>query len=434
VQTSNQSDNKFHSQSYILHTHLNQGNLSIRIMSSRDIKTKTMRARAVNALTSTIVADAACTGTHWLYKEEDLKSALGDKIATPEFLDPPSCGYYGPTTHTGHYGVGALSPYGEETLALLNYMTNEKDAAMTSGENFAQAYHKWAKDFDGYKFSTLKSFEANMDKFAANETVTKVFPECGVGEGTHPQNNSAWRVPVVLCRYLHHLTECLAKVEETVRVDVGDTLGVDYAVSYAKMLLAACGGASLSEAVQAGKADAPEHIVKDIDRAVADTTKTGEGEESDAKMHEHAAVLSAELYKEGMPEFMKAILAKNCFFPGTFILSLKIVLDAQAVREAQEKPEEFDTLAWAIRRNIMCGGDSCGRVAVVAGLLASTGVAMPVEWVKKTTQLDEVEKMAHVLLDAAEATEPKEASAEEGEPTEPLAEPEPTAEPEPSDH
>lgn len=376
-------------------------------MSSRDIKIKTMRARAVNTLASTIVADAASMATHWVYSAEELATLLGDQLATPEFHETPSCPYYSPTTHTGHYASGSVSPYGEEVLAILNYMTKEKDATLTSGEGLAHAYYKWAKEFTGFKFSTVKLFEANMTKFEA-EKVEQVFPKCGMSEGGHQQNNSIWHVPTIVCRYLHNPAECLAKVEEAVRVDQGYDLSVGFALCYTKMLLAAYGGASLKEAVEAGKADTLESIVKNIERAIADTTKTCDGEESDAKMLEYVDALTAEFFQEGMPDYTKKVLAKNCLYPWAFIVSLKIALDAQAMRDAQEKPEEFDVFVWAVRRNIMIGGDTCGRVALFAGLLAATGVALPVDWVKKTTQYDEIEKLAHVLLDAAEAAEPKE--------------------------
>jgi hypothetical protein len=93
---------------------------------SMSATSKSAQVRALNALTACFVADAACMGTHWIYKEDDLTSVLGDHAATPEFHEPPSCPFYNSTDNKGHYHSGDMSPYGEEAHALLGYMATEQ--------------------------------------------------------------------------------------------------------------------------------------------------------------------------------------------------------------------------------------------------------------------------------------------------------------------
>jgi hypothetical protein len=60
------------------------------------------------------------------------------------------------------------------------------------------------------------------------------------------QANSIWRVPAVVCRYVHDPVLCLAKVETAVRVDQGSQVAVAYALSYTRMLLAVLNGESVA--------------------------------------------------------------------------------------------------------------------------------------------------------------------------------------------
>lgn len=49
---------------------------------------------------------------------------------------------------------------------------------------------------------------------------------------------------------------------------------------------------------------------------------------------------------------------------------------------------ETEGFAFAIRRNILFGGDNCGRSFLLGGLLAAAGAQVPREWEERTQSLE----------------------------------------------
>jgi hypothetical protein len=358
--------------------------------------------RAQNALTACHVADAACMGTHWIYKDEDLASTLGANLETPEFHEPPSCPYYNSTDNVGHYNGGDMSPYGEEAHALLTYMSTEtNDSEYMNGDNYARALFQWAQSYTGRKNHCTRTFEENMKVLTSTTQEAKVFPDCGVDPKPDPhaeQANSIWRVPAVVCRYCRDPALCLTNVETVVLVDQGSDVSVAFAVAFARMLMAVLDGQSVVQAVEAGKIKAPQYVVDAIEFAVLHSTSDGHTEDAATTLSKDGflnALAETFALTDTKPEF-RAMLGKTCSYPFSFIVSLRITLEASAQRGSST--EVCNAFVHATRANILFGGDSCGRVPLFAALLAASGEKVPDEWMKRTNNCDEVHNLGKNLV------------------------------------
>jgi hypothetical protein len=77
-----------------------------------------VRTRIVGAIVGAACADAASMSTHWVYDMTKLATMLaGGKDAA--FLDPPADAFY-------RYPLGSPSPYGQQTLALLQCLVETR--------------------------------------------------------------------------------------------------------------------------------------------------------------------------------------------------------------------------------------------------------------------------------------------------------------------
>merc|ERR1712137_123031 len=157
------------------------------------------------------------------------------------------------------------------------------------------------------------------------------------------------------------------------------------------MLLAGANGASVEEAVFAGKQDASPQVVKWIEIASRDKVTTL-ANSSDQHLQEYILQLAKEIDPN-----VKPMYAKSCSFPWSFILGIKIALDAVSVKALQRDPETFDVFTFAIRRNIMLGGDSCGRAPLIAGLLVSAGFKPLPSWGDRCKSLPQIRSIANQL-------------------------------------
>ena len=78
----------------------------------------TRRQRVQAAALGALVGDAAAMPLHWMYDDNLLRAALGDRVDTPLFFDTPSCPFYSTADFPGHYTTGQASPYGEQARVL----------------------------------------------------------------------------------------------------------------------------------------------------------------------------------------------------------------------------------------------------------------------------------------------------------------------------
>ena len=110
-------------------------------------------------------------------------------------------------------------------------------------------------------------------------------------------------------------------------------------------------------------------------------------------------------------EFIKSIYAFTCGFPQSYQTTLKILGDTfetlgMCITTISENTEynalptignKFETegFAFAIRRNILFGGDNCGRSFLLGGLLTAAGAQVPREWEERTQSLEGM-KLEHL--------------------------------------
>ena len=77
---------------------------------------KIMNKKITNSIMASLIADAYCLGAHWVYDEEQLKNL---KIDWDTFNDPQAMWHKGKVK-------GDFTHYGDQTLFLLDYISNNK--------------------------------------------------------------------------------------------------------------------------------------------------------------------------------------------------------------------------------------------------------------------------------------------------------------------
>ena len=75
-----------------------------------------------NMLMGSFVGDAATMPIHWVYNQEELRASL--KGSSVLFHSPPICPYY-------TYTTGTLSPYGDESIPIVNSMASNPSLVFT---------------------------------------------------------------------------------------------------------------------------------------------------------------------------------------------------------------------------------------------------------------------------------------------------------------
>lgn len=178
------------------------------------------------------LADAMTMPLHWLYNQEELASLVG--ASSPIFFRQPSCPYYA-------YPLGALCPYGDESLPLMHAMAGTATAAKGDDhfdrEAVATAYHSF--------FAAYPSAGANGHAYAGRlNHVPKSFvekrgagkplEECRTADST---GHGVTKVPLLVARYAGGGSgELAARVRESVEVLQESELSVKCALVLAAVL------------------------------------------------------------------------------------------------------------------------------------------------------------------------------------------------------
>jgi len=327
--------------------------------------------RAKAALLGAVLADVATMPLHWHYDrgqilrklrgEADgpLQAALGlafpdktkldlDTLA-PEFFEPPSNMFY-------TYAQGTLSPYGAEAAGLV------RSLALHGGlvpERYAEESAAEFRAYPGRLNSISKTFLAQWDAGAR-------WPSCGVEGDT--QAHCLVRVPAVVARYAGK-PDLRTQVTDAVRVHQPHFAAGDYALAYAALLERVVLGAPLGEALKWAAFDKGNPLY-DEQRKQAQDALADLGED---------------------PRDTVSKYGLSCSLPGPWVGPLALVFSAQG---------DFQQ---AVRANIVAGGDSCSRAAVVGGLCGAAGgmAALPLAWRAKVTDWAELEAAADKIVAAA---------------------------------
>jgi ADP-ribosylglycohydrolase len=334
-----------------------------------------LKAAVVGAFT----ADAACTGIHWVYRQADVLAlaqgkpklpaleggfaALGAENKAPweggnalpplvlsdlrpEFLQPNANPFY-------DYPCGQQSPYGHEALLLLRSLVREGslDEQAFARDSFAalSAYPGEGGRLNGLSKSFITAYEGGARP-----------PTCG--DAANKEAHSLVRTPALLARF-GASPEGLAKLEAAIRVHQSNSLALAYARAFALILQRV---AETDESIPAALAwaaeakEVPEEARPCITAALAST-----GKDVRAVGNEHGL---------------------GCTMPASFIVALAVAA------------QYGDDYVAANRANMMVGGDSASRSAVVGALAAARAGSVPAAWVDKVTLRAEIDSGAAALL------------------------------------
>ena len=269
---------------------------------------------------------------------------LGD--LRPEFLSPPANPFY-------TYETGKLSPYGHEALLLMRSLVKEGklDDVAYARDSFDAftAYPGEGGRLNGLSKAFITAYEAGQRP-----------PNCG--DATNNQAHSLVRTPVLTARF-GVSEEGLAATEAAIKVHQSNALALACARAFAIILHRVASTGEPIPSVLAWAAEAkeiPEEARPGIAAALASKGKD----------------LRALGNEQGL----------GCSLPGSWTVALAVAA------------QHGDDYVAANRANMMVGGDSASRSAVVSALLAARTGSVPREWLDKVTLHAELESGAAALI------------------------------------
>lgn len=297
------------------------------------------RERAYEAVMGALVGDAASLGFHWLYDQGLIARHGGSQ---PEFHQPSREEYQdkGYFAHAGKQ-VGDHSHYGAQMLAM------QEAVALNGGYDelaYIQSFQHWF-DFggcwEGYTDHPTKDTLLNLHRRRANDEPPNA---CGADD---TQNPALTKLPPLLAAHYQD-SDLMTKVESAVRVTNNNDTAVAYAKAAALMLQGAITGSSPTECVQRAKS--------------ADANVATAIEKAESMVEQDSVTVAAEV---GM----------HCGLDASFVVICHLLLNAESYQQA-------------VRDNILCGGDNCGRAVTLGAILAACfydkAGALPSLWVSRT--------------------------------------------------
>ena len=305
------------------------------------------KQRALAAVTGAFVADAATMGLHWIYDDEKMKQlAVARGSAGPEFYEPPSCPFYS-------YESGALSPYGDEILPLLQDVAEGEFVP----EKFAMTSYHAAKTYAGRLNSVFKEMVVKGD-------AGKKYPEVA---SPSKDLHGGIKAPILVATYYKDSSLLLQKIREAVRVHEIGAEAENAAVATALLLQQVVQGVAISDAIKALTSN----------EAISTDTR--------ASIQQVLDAVDAKTFSDATAAI--AHFGKPCSLPGALQGSLYVLLTSTGFVEA-------------LRANMLAGGDSCSRAIVIGAVSASMqgDDAIPAEWKEKTKVYAEVQTLAEKIV------------------------------------
>lgn len=309
----------------------------------------------LGTIVGALVADAASVGFHWLYDQERIKHLAPEH---PEFHPPASSDYVGISGYFAHglKKAGDFSQYGEQTMVLLrSLVANAGKYDKTHYENLFCEHFGYGGQYVGYIDHPTKDTLNNIT--VATVSGVKTTNSAHEYHGADDQQLPALaKLPPLIAVYQGN-KQLKEVVESAVRVTNNNDLAVEFGLA----------AATLIEAVIAG--DSPEKAIAQLSLTTNTEIKELIQQASSYSQEDNLSVTS---------KFGTACKLVNGF-PST----IHNILTA-------------DSYTAAIRKNIYAGGDSCGRAILLGSVLGAWyGVGgengVPIEWIEKLTQREEVE-------------------------------------------
>ena len=144
-----------------------------------------------NMLTGVFVGDAATMPVHWIYNQKELRDSI--ESSSVLFHSPPICPYY-------TYPKGTLSPYGDESIPLINSMVSDPSFVFTK-PRAVQFMLDFFKKYQGRLSALPKDFLNTKGKSSSDDI----------------QAHGIVKVPLIVARY-YNSPEVYKKVHEMVSI------------------------------------------------------------------------------------------------------------------------------------------------------------------------------------------------------------------------
>lgn len=290
-----------------------------------------------------LVADAAAMGLHWIYDQTQIGKVAPHE---PEFRQPSPAHYDNVKGYFAHptRRSGDQSQYGEQVLVMHRSL---KDGAYDHAA-YAKAFHAHFGYGGAYVGYIDRATRESLNNAIGVEDLTTA-----KGSGDDQLPAIAKLPPLVAALLDADDGTFFAAVDSAVAVTNENEISKEYGRISAAMMRAAGRGASASDVVAAGRAQAGPDAAALIDEA--------------ASMTEHSSNPVAVHF--GMA----------CYLKSAIPVVVHNILLSQSFAEAT-------------RRNIYAGGDTCGRAillgAIMGGLHGAGGDAgIPELWVGRLTQV-----------------------------------------------
>ncbi len=306
------------------------------------------------------VADAASLGLHWIYDRNRIADIAGE---FPEFQFPDPRNYQGVKSYFAHDHKisGDLSHYGE-VMKIMAESIIDHDGF--SRQSFEKSLHETLSPggaYIGYADKAMKGFFANFSKNIDSSTNGNLpqnqnHPYFGIDDA---QIMAISRIPPAVCR-LSGCYDFIPQIESVVRCMNHSDTAVDYGIIVARALEEMLEGIEMHRAIttgiQAGGNGLQSCLMSIFDNSL------------------HSIPQAADHF------------GTACDMRESIPLSFFILLKTGSFKDA-------------IRQNILCGGDSCGRAILIGsfaglkyGLEGDEGI--PLEWI---TQINLSSELIHLI-------------------------------------
>ncbi|CAF0989955.1 unnamed protein product [Didymodactylos carnosus] len=320
--------------------------------------------RIKGSILGSLVADCAATPLHWVYDGTIVAKAVGKHKTEPEFHPDYISKYY-------HPEPGSLSTYGEENLALLNSLAGANKFDI---ENYKQ---KIRELFTNPKYEK-KGSERPVGYL--NKCIRHFLSTNGSSTPDDDQANCYAKIPPLVCLYAGH-PDFIKIITDCIKVTQSDQIALDYGLLAARLLekILLCDDDNINI----------ENIMQELakeDQLFSKTLEQIDSVTEENTLHKLIPILSS--------EDSSAILqlGNSCHLPGNFELSTYFIRSL----------ENNDNYKSRIRRCIVATGDNCSRILFIGSCLgAINGLkGIPDEWINKTKDYKQYEKLADSIVDA----------------------------------
>lgn len=378
--------------------------------------TPQIQNRCRNMILGALVADAATMGLHWVYDQAHLL-----KIApvSPEFIDPDASSYAGVPGYFAHATrtTGMQSQYGEQAMVMLRTLARGGNGAEDFAEDF-RTHFGYGGAYVGYIDHATRDTLDNLRRYedAAHHEAQQLQPQL---ERRLRKVLVAAALPL-LARYEgEELTRRYIEAVDDTLVSAAKTLLPELIKiprptgSYDLQLPAIAKLPPLVAALVASQAD-------DFSDAIAVAVRTT----SDHPTAIQYGIITGEMMRaavtEGTADAVIAAAQASATDKAAILLDQALAMHdtdtAQVTKHfgmacdlpygvpsALHNIATAPDFATAIRRNILAGGDNCGRamlVGAVAGALFGTNTpdGIPAEWLARMNYNTEAQDLISELL------------------------------------